>query len=301
MAQATENKTRRFLGQILQIKRPLVSINTYAAREGVSIDTIEKFAKLGLLQIRRHKGKTFVVDLPAKPTVPQTKNPNQKEDVFESLHIIPPPKTSTPQEPEVAKTTDKTTNKTAIPPAKKPSPAYLPPQSIQMPQISYLQFEMVAAQKKLKRRWQIAATITILTLMIISAMMIRLYVNHQYNLQKLSNTEFTIKTAYSNARKVKQQAKLLENQLSDSHSTTRSLSNELNLSEVENKSLKDQLSNTRERMEITRRKNIESLNMLNTRIQKLATRITQISQPPQPQGPQLPRPRVFLPQPPKIK
>ena len=295
MTQTAESKTKRFLGQILQIKRPLVPINTYAAREGVTTDTIEKFAKTGLLQIRRYKGKTFVVDLPAKPTLQQTKDPNPKEDIFESLHITPPPTTSTPQQHRAAQTTDNTaTLKT-----KKPQPTYEPPQPFPMPQISYLQFEMVTAQKKLKRRWQIAAAIATLALIIISATTAWLYISHQYNLEKLNNTEFVVKTALSNTRKVKQQAEALESQLNDSRNTEKYLSGELNLSKVESKNLKDELTDTREKMEITRQKNIESLSMLNTRIQKLATKITQINQPPQ--EPQLPRPRVFLPQPPKIK
>ena len=178
MAQATENKTRRFLGQLLQIKRPLVPIDTYAAREKTAAETIEKFAKAGLLQIRKYKGRTFVVDLPSRPTAAQTKNPSPKEDIFESLHITPPPTTATPQQV-----------KTKKPAAQKAQKDLEPPQPVPMPQISYLQFEMVTAQRKLKRRWQIAAVITILALITISAMMIWLYINQQYNLEKLDNTE----------------------------------------------------------------------------------------------------------------
>jgi methyl-accepting chemotaxis protein len=51
----------------LQLKRPLVLIDEFAAREGVSRSAIEDWAKLGLVQIRRHKGETFVVDVPPAP------------------------------------------------------------------------------------------------------------------------------------------------------------------------------------------------------------------------------------------
>lgn len=48
----------------LQLKRPLLPIDEYAAREGLSIKFVEECAKLGIIQIRRYKGKTFVVDVP---------------------------------------------------------------------------------------------------------------------------------------------------------------------------------------------------------------------------------------------
>jgi len=44
-----------------------LSIDEYAAREGLSRDIIEDCGKLGIVQIRKHKGKTFVVDLPLTP------------------------------------------------------------------------------------------------------------------------------------------------------------------------------------------------------------------------------------------
>jgi methyl-accepting chemotaxis protein len=51
----------------LQLERPLVPIDEFAASEGVSRSAIEDWAKLGLVQIRKHKGKTFIVDVPPGP------------------------------------------------------------------------------------------------------------------------------------------------------------------------------------------------------------------------------------------
>lgn len=51
----------------LQLERALVPIDEFAAREGVSRSAIEDWAKLGLVQIRKHKGKTFIVDVPPGP------------------------------------------------------------------------------------------------------------------------------------------------------------------------------------------------------------------------------------------
>jgi len=50
-----------------QLKKSLLSIDEYAAREGLSRDIIEHCGKLGIVLIRKYKGKTFVVDLPLTP------------------------------------------------------------------------------------------------------------------------------------------------------------------------------------------------------------------------------------------
>jgi len=54
-------------GPILQLKRSLLPIDEYAARKGLSTEIIDKYGLLGIIQIRRYKGKTFVVDTPLSP------------------------------------------------------------------------------------------------------------------------------------------------------------------------------------------------------------------------------------------
>jgi hypothetical protein len=51
----------------LQMKRSLLPIDEYAARQGLSIDLVEKCGDLGIVQIRKYKGKTFVVNSPVSP------------------------------------------------------------------------------------------------------------------------------------------------------------------------------------------------------------------------------------------
>lgn len=54
-------------GQTLQLKRALLPIEKYAAREGVSEGIVEECGKLGIVQIRKYKDKVFVVDIPLSP------------------------------------------------------------------------------------------------------------------------------------------------------------------------------------------------------------------------------------------
>ena len=60
-------------GTTLLLNRPLVPIDEYADRESVSTGLIEECGRLGVIQLRRYKGKTFVVDVPlAYPYASQT-------------------------------------------------------------------------------------------------------------------------------------------------------------------------------------------------------------------------------------
>jgi len=47
-----------------QFKRQLVPLDEYAAREGLSGETVEKQGRLGVVQIRKFRGRKFVVDVP---------------------------------------------------------------------------------------------------------------------------------------------------------------------------------------------------------------------------------------------
>ena len=52
------------IGPILQLDRPLLPIGEYADREGITKGLIEECGRIGIVAIRRYKGKTFVVDVP---------------------------------------------------------------------------------------------------------------------------------------------------------------------------------------------------------------------------------------------
>jgi Skp family chaperone for outer membrane proteins len=49
---------------IFSRKKSLLTVGEYAARQGVSAGVVQEAAKLGVVQVRKHKHKTFIVDLP---------------------------------------------------------------------------------------------------------------------------------------------------------------------------------------------------------------------------------------------
>ncbi|MFA5240401.1 MAG: hypothetical protein WC476_11940 [Phycisphaerae bacterium] len=47
-----------------RLSRRLIEIGEYARREGITPQDVHRCCEIGILQLRRHKDKTFVVDMP---------------------------------------------------------------------------------------------------------------------------------------------------------------------------------------------------------------------------------------------
>ena len=97
--------------------------------------------------------------------------------------------------------------------------------------------------------------------------------------EKISQSEFIIETAYSNARKARQHTKSLEGQLQYSNGKRTSLENELELTRTKTRSLRNELIEAKENIDTSRRQNIDSLNKLNSRIGELTKKINQMAKP----------------------
>ena len=94
----------------MQLKRSLSPIDEYAARQGVSMGIVRECAKLGIVQIRRYKGKTFVVDVPLSPyhyhytpgatteAVQPADNAAQAKAISELVRKVIPDASETPDE-----------------------------------------------------------------------------------------------------------------------------------------------------------------------------------------------------------
>ena len=67
MEKTTDETVSQQGGPILQLERSLLPIDEYAARQGVSVGIVTECARLGIIRIRKYKGKTFVVDVPLSP------------------------------------------------------------------------------------------------------------------------------------------------------------------------------------------------------------------------------------------
>jgi len=61
MGTTTNEKISDKTEPTLQLEKPLLPIDEYAAREGISRDLVEECGKLSIIQLRKYKGKTFVI------------------------------------------------------------------------------------------------------------------------------------------------------------------------------------------------------------------------------------------------
>ncbi|MHC4186597.1 MAG: hypothetical protein ACYSRQ_00245 [Planctomycetota bacterium] len=65
---------------ILHVERSLIPLEEYAEREGVSISIILECAKTGIVQIRKCRGNSYVVDVPLSPHVMHLETKNGIKD-----------------------------------------------------------------------------------------------------------------------------------------------------------------------------------------------------------------------------
>ncbi|MFA5424558.1 MAG: hypothetical protein WC374_11960 [Phycisphaerae bacterium] len=56
--------TQNYGAPASRLSRRLIEIGEYARREGITPQDVHRCCEIGILQLRRHKDKTFVVDMP---------------------------------------------------------------------------------------------------------------------------------------------------------------------------------------------------------------------------------------------
>lgn len=122
-----------------RLSRRLIEIGEYARREGITPQDVHRCCEIGILQLRRHKDKTFVVDMPISS--------------FDSSDVL---------DAEVARmlgiTEEKQTN--VMPATVKPQPQIKPEEpkpAIQPGSISQLVQEMLRKAEKIKQEEKLAA------------------------------------------------------------------------------------------------------------------------------------------------
>ena len=271
----TTNKTvSQQAESTLRLKRPLLSIAEYAARQGISTDIVEEYAKLGIIQIRKYKGKMFVVDVPLNQHPYTTQTPEttdqstqlssedmQAEDIPEPMQVVSTEvlkivneltaaaadeiiktkslselmHTPDSQAFEIADEKLKLVDETVKPKEK--------PKSTQINQGDGTQLGLSTAQAKSKRTWQIAALLSIIFLFATLFANLWLYMNRKIQLEKLNQANANIQTAYNNSRQASQKIETLQNELSISKTQIGRLQNELDNYESQVKTLQNQLDN----------------------------------------------------------
>ena len=65
---------------VLQLRRSMLPVDEYMTREGISRSVVEEYRQLGIVQIRKHAGRIYVIDLPLEPYAGEPEFPANAEE-----------------------------------------------------------------------------------------------------------------------------------------------------------------------------------------------------------------------------
>ena len=246
--------------QFLMLNRKLTLIEDFASKEGLATETIEQFGKLGIVQIRKRKGKTFVVDIPInldeavrnniipqkiKDSVTDTKIEEKKNNKSLDGHSFGI------SDPEVLEIINKPTPSLS-------RPAHNIKQTIPEPPLVKPEFlkTQSSIKNKTKNTWRIISLVSIAGIALTSSISYRLYLNRQVQLDIINTYGSSIEKMLEVSQKTNLQSEYLKGQLESSRAQIQELQNNL--------------YQTSQELSLTHQQHAEKMNQLNKELLKLA-------------------------------
>jgi len=224
----------QLLGPPLKLKKALLPIEEYAARERLSMDIIEKCGKLGIIQIRRFKGKTFVVEAPYPS--------------FDGIDEIDPELTQPADETEqaqkisepVARATDEKAD--AVDRALEKNDAS---ELLKLFQDKELPFEdLLASQIKAKKICQKIAVASVVFALIVLFTGLWFYAGQKMRLTDSPISYAGLQPTINNSEITASQVEALQGQLQNSRTQIENLKSQLEGSRAQIETLQNQLQNS---------------------------------------------------------
>jgi len=241
---------------ILQVKRPLLPIDEYASREGVSRRTVEERVDSGIIQIRKYKGKTYVVDVPLSP-----------------YHHAPHELCLLEEDPKME-----------IQFSQQSTDSY----QDQVPDTDPPRSSVFTSSTWTKRIQHVAAVTSLACLFAVILASLWLYINQTIHRDRIDQAYASIEEAYKNSIQTSQQLAALQNNLLESTAELESLKSELGSTKGQVTNLHKELNRVSQALEAAAGKPADSTeqatnlrNLLgNTRaeVQGLSNEITLVNQ-----------------------
>ena len=273
-----------FVGPVFSRKKSLLSMQQYATSQGVSTGVVQECAKLGVVQVRKHKDKTYIVDLPLDIYKGLNQQDEQKLEPLDTAaqaerisnlmsKILQPPKNSQPLTPE--------------PPITIPDLHLFAQEENQTDSESTDSmeprlggFRISRARKiidaiKIVSVWRIVSVVATVALFVsISAYwMVRIDRNlHKQRLQQAHSNLQKLMEEYDNTR---QRARLYELDMMSWQSEAQRNQKAIAGLQVELQQTKEKLFQARRDLADTQQYNAETLRMLNEQINDITGRIQQ--------------------------
>jgi len=238
VAKSTNRPDSQQTQPILQRERPLVSLEEYAVRYGLSRAAIDDFAKMGIIQIRKFKGKTYVVDVPISPYAYVPETPDRPKPLAGQAGKAPAVsqsvKKTSGNAPDIkGKQLPTSDGRTVSPPAQLSSG--------RTRQIAAVPKQAPATHQPNKRHFAAVMFFLIVSLIV----NLWLYIDRMSQVDKLSRAEASIQHFLNLSVEANRKAKTIQSELAGFRVETERLQKQLDDSEVNVEYLKEQLVNSR--------------------------------------------------------
>lgn len=271
-------------GQLFSRKKSLLSVQQYASSQGISTGVVQECAKLGVVQVRKHKSKTFIVDLPldaAKTAKQQDDNKLEQIDTSAQAQRISElvNKIFQPAKPANTIILDKrpAAQVAAVPDLnlfaqdekkaqiKKFEPVIAPFKTTPIRKISDI-VKMTSGRK-------IITVISIAALVVFVGAYSRASLERKAQQQKLQQAYANLDKLMNDYRSENRKAKLLE--IENQNWQTEAQRNQKAAANLETELLqtKEQLTQTQEDLSKIQQKHVDTLRQLNEQINQINTQI----------------------------
>ena len=270
-------------GPTLQIERPLLPIDEYAARQGISRQAVEEYGWMGIVQIRKHKGRTFVVDVPLNSyshTSKPSSEPEVTDDQISRKQNLPADRQGLPQSIQAPKLKKPEITNSAVENTDKLTETKRVAQPDQASQNNVRWFGFTKALPGSKRTWQIAALSSLAFLFVAIFANFRLNMDQKVQRNRLDQAYAGTQMVYNDLTQAKQQAEAAQNKLADARVELERLRNKLDKSVSQAQNTRNELAATRQNFETIKQRYVEAIDQLNEKIQELTTRLTELTKTP---------------------
>jgi len=265
----------------LHLKKSLLPIDEYARRRGLSTDKVENFGRLGIVKIRKYRGKTFVVDVPVSPYVDGGENKQAEE--FDSAA----------QSQKIAELVRKVgSDKTGVSESKtKPSgPVEAWPivkshradtrrhSNVVVPEaaspLKEFQLRILSGQARLARNWRIAATFLFACIFALGLFSLGLYLDRQIQIQKVDSTYATLRSVHDDFLEANSRLEELQSRLDFYGLQLNRTKTRLRESAARIKQLRDNLAAARREVYFVRSESSKTIRRLNEQIMEMTVQLS---------------------------
>lgn len=273
-----------FNGPVFCRKKSLLSVQQYATSQGVSAGVVQECAKLGVVQVRKHKDKTYIVDLPldiykgikqqGEHEPEQIDTAAQAQRISDLVNkIFQPPKSSQPLIAESPVT---------IPDlhifAQEENQAVARNIGRIEPLLS--RFRISKARKiidaiRIISVWRIVSVVATVALFVSISAYRMVSIDRNFQKQRLQQAYSNIQKLMNEYDDTRQKARLYELDMLNWQSESRRTQKALADLQVELQQTKEKLFQARRDLSDTQQYNAETLKLLNEQIDEITARIQQ--------------------------